>query len=131
MKSSMANIDIYAWVLESSTQLLNAKISNIYVPRENLYILKLIMRNGITIYLAIEPGKRIHITKMHIRGTGLISGKLQFIRKLLRNCSIESVKQVEFERIVSMELRCGNERRYLFIELLPRGVLCVLSLIHI
>ncbi len=127
MKKSMTNVDVLAWITETAERLVGARIVNIYMPRSDLYVFKIRLRDGEVTNLVIEPGRRIHLSSIHVRGTGEVPGKLRNLRSLIRNCIIECVEQLDLERVIIFKIKCGNVEYRMIAELLPRGILCILD----
>ena len=128
LKNSMSWLDIRVWLEEQRHLLEGAFVDNVYVLN-NAIVLKLRCR-GLHSYawLVIEPGRRISVSSAQIKPLNShLSGRQQMWRRMVRDCVIQSVEQLDLERVVFFNLRCGNEVRRLVAELLPRGIACVLN----
>jgi len=124
----MSWLDIKVWLEEQRHLLEGAFIDNVFVLNNSI-VLRLRRRDlhG-HLWLIIEPGRRISITYAQIKPPDShSSGKQQMWRRMVRDCVIQSVEQLDLERVVFFNLKCGNEIRRLVAELLPRGIACVLN----
>ena len=124
----MSWLDIKVWLEEQRHLLEGAFVDNVFVMN-NAIVLRLRCRSLHSHpWLIIEPGRRISITYAQIKPQDShLSGKQQMWRRMVRDCVIQSVEQLDLERVVFFNLRCGNEIRKLVAELLPRGIACVLN----
>ncbi len=124
----MSWLDIKVWLEEQKRFLEGSYIDNIYVA-DSLIVLKLRAKALPSyVWLVIEPGRRISITRTEMKFVSSgSSGKQQIWRRMVRNCIIVGVEQLDLERVVLFGLRCGSTERKLVVELLPRGVAAVLD----
>ena len=126
-KKSMTTLDLLAWLAETRSKLVDARIVNIY-SSNSLFLLKLWGKNGKEILL-LEPGRRIHLTRYEHRveeqktPTPLVSG----LRKYIRNSRIIDVKQLGTDRIVEIIVHSSGVNYKLVLELIPRGLLLLLN----
>ncbi|HID80332.1 MAG TPA: hypothetical protein EYP48_01270, partial [Ignisphaera sp.] len=112
MKNSMSWLDIKVWLEEQRHLLEGAFIDNVFVLNNSI-VLRLRRRDlhG-HLWLIIEPGRRISITYAQIKPPDShSSGKQQMWRRMVRDCVIQSVEQLDLERVVFFNLKCGNEIR--------------------
>ncbi|MCD6279087.1 MAG: NFACT family protein [Desulfurococcales archaeon] len=124
-KKSLTSLDVAVIVKELSNLLTDGLISNIYSIDGGGYLLKIRTLEGITSYLVIEPAVRLHLTKF-IPPAGT-SGRTPLFRRFLRGSKIRSVRQYEFERIVTMGVTKGGIEVEVIVELMPRGIMAVLD----
>ncbi len=123
MKKSMSWIDIRVWIEEQRRFLEGSYVDNLYLVG-NTIVLRLRCIDGEYRELVAEPGRRICFTKRRVRGESMDPRQQQW-RSLVRSCRVVGVEQLGEERVVFLKLRCGEALRKLVIELLPRGVACV------
>ncbi len=124
----MSWLDIKVWLEEQKQFLEGSYVDNVYVA-DSLIVLKLRAKALPSyVWLVIEPGRRISITRTEMKFVGSgSSGKQQIWRRIVRDCLIVSIEQLDLERVVLFRLRCGSIERKLVVELLPRGVAAVLD----
>ena len=123
MKKSMSWIDIRVWIEEQRKFVEGSYVDNLYLVG-NTIVLRLRCPDGEYRELIVEPGKRMCFTKRRLRGEAL-DPRQRLWRSLVRGCRVVGVEQLSEERIVFLRLKCGNEFRKLVVELLPRGIACV------
>jgi predicted ribosome quality control (RQC) complex YloA/Tae2 family protein len=105
---------------ETRNLILGCRIDNIYTNSlGNIYLFRLLCKNG-ELFLLVEPGKRIHLTK-YTRQRELNKEILK-LRGLLREAFIKELEIINKERIISIKL--SNEH-IIYVEIIPRGVLVV------
>ncbi len=126
MKKSMSIIDIYAWVKTSSSLIEKCYINNVYYPYENIIVFKLYCKHlSYNPMLLIEAGKRIHLTKYSIPKEHKISPLCSALRKLLRRSIIEKLEILDWERIIRITVTSPKQKYFIYVELLPRGVVAL------
>ncbi|MHA1206285.1 MAG: ribosome rescue protein RqcH [Candidatus Hodarchaeales archaeon] len=113
----MSNIDIFA-VIKDLQGLIGYRIDNLYLDvSERFFLLKLkgkgAFRNP---FLLIEPGLRIHITEFKHAVPERPSDKMLALRGHLKGTILESIKQVDFDRVVELTL-LGKQKYHVYIEL--------------
>lgn len=75
--------------------------------------------------LLIEAGKRIHLTKYSIPKEHKISPLCSALRKLLRRSIIEKLEILDWERIIRITVTSPKQKYFIYVELLPRGVVAL------
>jgi len=75
--------------------------------------------------LLIEAGKRIHLTKYSIPKEHKISPLCSALRKLLRRSIIEKLEILDWERIIRITVTPPKQKYFIYVELLPRGVIAL------
>ena len=75
--------------------------------------------------LLIEAGKRIHLTKYSIPKEHKISPLCSALRKLLRRSIIEKLEILDWERIIRITVASPKQKYFIYVELLPRGVIAL------
>ncbi|MHA1444691.1 MAG: NFACT family protein, partial [Candidatus Hodarchaeales archaeon] len=113
----MSNIDIFA-VIKDLQGLIGYRVDNLYLDvSERFFLLKLkgkgAFRNP---FLLIEPGLRIHITEFKHAVPERPSDKMLALRGHLKGTILESIKQVDFDRVVELTL-LGKHKYHVYIEL--------------
>ena len=75
--------------------------------------------------LLIEAGKRIHLTKYSIPKEHKISPLCSALRRLLRRSIIEKLEILDWERIIRITVASPKQKYFIYVELLPRGVIAL------
>ncbi|WP_456467038.1 ribosome rescue protein RqcH [Methanopyrus sp.] len=123
-KDAMTSFDARAAARELHSFLEGALIDKVYQVDEGELKVKLHVPGLGSHYLAIEPGRRVHLTWRPKPSPDSPTPAAQALRKVLSGDRIESVSQVEFDRILRFDLRSG---RRVYVELLPKGTLAVVD----
>jgi len=114
------------WISEQREAVVGSYVDNVYLVGETV-VLRLRCRDGSYRELVLEPSKRISFTKRKIRPQQPTQAQTLW-RSLLRNCRVSEIRQLGEERVVFVELSCGaSQQRTLVAEILPRGVVAVIS----
>ncbi len=121
-KKTMTNIDISveAGFLRS---LLPFRIVNIYDAPGGGVVLKARSSSKGAFTLVIEPGKRVHLTRVELPRPRMPSPFVMGLRKQLRGKTVTAIEQLGFDRVVI--IRTSNAS--LVAEILPRGVLVLVD----
>lgn len=119
LKKMMNIVDLLAWVNENKVYLKGARISNIYSTGKYWFMK---IYGGEKLLLKIEPGRRIHFSKSE-PSTKIIDKMTAILRKYIRGGIINESTLIDSERIVKLVVTAHKNTYYLYIELLPRGVL--------
>ena len=126
MKQEMSSIDVAAVVLELQN-LIDAKLNKAYQhTRDELRLKIYVFGQGYT-DLAIESGRRLHLTKYPRPAPKIPPSFPMFLRKHLMGGRIESVRQYGFDRIVELKLKRGETTNLLVIELFSKGNIILLE----
>lgn len=129
-KNSMSWLDLSIWLDEQKDLIVYSYIDNLYYIKESQsLILKLYnSRKDSRFWLILEPSKRISTLAAEIKVDNIIDEKSQKIwRAHLKGCLVTELSQIPCERIVYIHLSCRHKIKKLVVELLPRGVVCVLD----
>lgn len=129
-KTSMSWLDLSVWLNEQRDVIKHSYIDNLYLIRENSFLLILKLYNSmksISLWFIIEPSRRVSITFTDLKLEYLDEKYQRVWRSLLKECMVVDLYQIPCERILVIELNCRYKTRKLIVELLPRGVLCVLD----
>lgn len=125
LKKSMNIIDVYAWTKIYGKILENCLIDNIY-STETYWLFKIRCMNIGKTFLKIEPGKRIHLSRVEPPSKG-IDKLVSFLRKHIRGGRIKGVELPGWERIIYIHVTSRNRSYILVVELIPRGFLVLLD----
>lgn len=127
MKQEMSSVDVAALVSELHPRLLDAKITKIYQHSPDEIRIGLhIFKEGRT-NLVIEAGKRFHLTKNPQTAPKFPQSFPMLLRKHLTGGRITDVLQHDFDRIIVMHIRRGEDKTVLVIELFSRGNIVLLN----
>jgi len=113
----MSNIDIFA-IIKDLQGLIGYRVDNLYLDISDRFFLFKLKGKGIfrNPFLLIEPGLRIHITEFKHAVPERPSDKMLALRGHLKGTILENIKQVDFDRIVELELS-GKHQYRVYIEL--------------
>ncbi|MCX9083476.1 MAG: ribosome rescue protein RqcH [Candidatus Methanoperedens sp.] len=127
MKQEMSSVDVAALVRELHPRLLDSKITKIYQHspdeiRVGLHIFKEGRTN-----LIIEAGKRFHLTKNPETAQKLPPAFPMLLRKHLTGGRITEIVQYDFDRIIIIHIKRGEDKTMLLVELFSRGNIVLLD----
>ncbi len=114
----MSSFDIKACVNELQ-ELIGGKVEKVYHYPPNEIRIKLYAKGRRD--LVIEAGKRIHLTKFPRESPKFPSAFAMLLRKHLEGARIEKIEQYDFDRIVLIHFRRGDEKKILIAELFQKG----------
>ncbi|UCD73226.1 MAG: NFACT family protein [Candidatus Bathyarchaeota archaeon] len=117
----MTSYDIAAIVRELDSRLGRPRVSNIYQTNSRLLLLKLHQKDQGTLWLLVEPGRRLHLSSFYVEKPGSPPQFCRNLRKYLRNSTLTSIKQIHFERIIELTFDCKRTEYKLMIELFGKG----------
>jgi predicted ribosome quality control (RQC) complex YloA/Tae2 family protein len=121
LKKEITSFDIAAVVRELKQLMIGAWIANIYQPNFKTIILKLHKPDEPASFFLIEAGKRLHLTRFIQEKPTKPHQFCMALRRFLRNGRIETIEQLEFERIVTIAIRAKREKFQLVTELFGDG----------
>jgi len=124
-KNSLTSLDVAVLVEELNQVLGGGRIDNIYASATGALLFKVRDREGSLIYLLVEEGRRIHLTRFIAKGE--LRGRIPLFRRFLRDGQVQGVRQFRFERIAEFSIRKGGSSLTLVTELMPRGVAVVVD----
>ncbi|MFU8766230.1 MAG: ribosome rescue protein RqcH [Candidatus Methanoperedens sp.] len=127
MKQEMSSVDVAAIIGELRPRLNDAKIGKIYQhsPDE--------IRIGIHIFgegrtnIVIEAGRRLHLTKYPQTAPRVAPSFPMLLRKHLTGGRITGIMQYDFDRIIELHIRRGDDETILIAELFARGNVVLLD----
>ncbi|HRR54782.1 MAG TPA: NFACT family protein, partial [Candidatus Methanomethylicus sp.] len=120
MKLCLTSLDILATVKELSSALISARIENVYQLDTGDFLFKVHARDG-PLALIVTPGMRINITRFKYPIPDKPSPRASNLRRLLNDSKIESVGQVDFDRILYLETRSSEGKCWTYFELFGDG----------
>ncbi len=123
---SLSGIDVRVLVHELSNDIVGTWITNIYQLPNKILIFKLRKSEVGTIFLLIEPGKRIHLTQFNRTMPSSPSNYCKSLRTHLRDRRINSIIQRDIDRIVVINIG-PDEGMDLVVELFGTGNVILVS----
>ncbi|VVB84622.1 Uncharacterised protein [uncultured archaeon] len=127
MKQEMSSVDVAALVKELRPRLLDAKITKIYQHSPDEIRIGLhIFKEGRT-NLIIEAGRRLHLTGHPEIAQKLPQSFPMLLRKYLSGGRITEISQYDFDRIIEIHTRRGEDNAILLIELFSKGNIILLD----
>ena len=121
MKETLTSFDIAATLIEINQLTEGAYVSKIYQINTKTLLLKLRKPNQPKLQLLIEAGKRLHLTSYVHETPKRPSTFCMSLRKYLDNSIVKTVRQHEFERIVTLHLGTHQGEFSLILELFGAG----------
>jgi predicted ribosome quality control (RQC) complex YloA/Tae2 family protein len=127
MKQEMSSVDVAALVMEQRPRLIDAKIAKIYQHspdeiRISLHIFKEGRKN-----LIIEAGRRMHLTAHPEEAQKFPQSFPMLLRKHLSGGRITDISQYDFDRIIELHIKRGEDMTTLLIELFSKGNIILLD----
>jgi predicted ribosome quality control (RQC) complex YloA/Tae2 family protein len=112
LKNELTSFDVAAVLHELNKTILDARINNIYQTDDQTLLMKLRKPDKPASRLVVEAGKRLHLTSYVVDKPKVPPAFCMALRKHLRNGRLTSIKQYEFERIVTftIEKKAGEMR---------------------
>ncbi|MEM3574887.1 MAG: ribosome rescue protein RqcH [Candidatus Bathyarchaeia archaeon] len=123
-KASMSNFDLFFLIPELKDKIVGKIIDNVYQISDDTFVMK--MRPG-NVELLLQPGRRIHVTNYAIKKPKEPTPFCMALRRRLVDSRVSGIEQVEFERIVKIDLMRGQEALCLYVELFKRGNLVLVK----
>ena len=113
----MSSLDIFA-ITQELQDLIGYKVDNLYRDDSGRFLLFKLKGKGKlkNPFLLIEPGIRVHISELKYSVPERPDEKIKAIRGHLKGTLVNSIKQVDFDRLIDIEL-IGNQNYHLYIEL--------------
>ncbi|MCD6369397.1 MAG: NFACT family protein [Thermoproteales archaeon] len=126
-KKALTSLDVRAIVKELSQAITGLYISNIYQVNE-VVLFKLHSSLKGTLRLLIIPGVTLHLTKFDFTKPSMPPPFSKTLRRLLKRAIIEEVSQLDFDRIVFIKIKDGENKSYtVVVELIREGNIILLD----
>jgi predicted ribosome quality control (RQC) complex YloA/Tae2 family protein len=126
-KKEFTSFDTAAAVRELQSKITHSRLSNIYQFDPKTFLFKLHKPEVEQLNLIMESGRRIHLTSYNIEKPEMPPAFCMALRSHLRNASLESVEQYEFERVVFFSFMTGEGKIRLILELFGEGNMIVVG----
>ena len=116
----MTLLDVKASVANLRTQILGARVANVYDLDPKTYLIKT-AKGGEKVLLLLESGVRFHSTAFMRDKSNTPSGFSLKLRKHIRTKKVEEVRQLGVDRVVVLTFGVGDEAVHLILELFAGG----------
>jgi predicted ribosome quality control (RQC) complex YloA/Tae2 family protein len=127
LKLSLTSLDLLALLKELESALISARIENIYQLAGEIFLFRFHSRSGQE-NLVFEPGRRLNLTRVRYIAPEKPSPTASQLRHYLLSLKVDSVGQVNFDRILYLDLsRSGGEGFRVYFELFGDGNLVIVE----
>jgi predicted ribosome quality control (RQC) complex YloA/Tae2 family protein len=120
MMRELSSYDVHGLVNEAQI-LVNGKIDNIYQTDARDLYLQIYLPGKAKQLLRIKAGKYFYLTSARPKFPDNIQRFCAFLRKYVNNGRIKSFEQVDFERIVKLDINVKDTTYEMFVELFGKG----------
>jgi predicted ribosome quality control (RQC) complex YloA/Tae2 family protein len=120
-KKEFTSFDAFAIVHELKEALVNSRVNNIYQLDAKTLLLKLHQTNKPPLRLAMEAGRRLHLTAYALEKPFVPPAFCMALRKHLRGAWLANIEQHEFERIIIFHFKTQTGALRLVLELFGEG----------
>lgn len=124
MKLGLTSLDLLAVVKELQPALISARLDNVYQLQNGNFLFKFRGKEGYS-NLLLDIPRRINLTSYKLAIPEKPTPQAAQLRHLLNGRRVEGVSQVDFDRILKLDLLGGEEALHLYIELFGDGNLIV------
>ncbi len=122
VKRALSSLDLAVIIKELLNLVLDAHVDNVYEDVDGSLVLKL-RTSSEDIYLLIKPGERMNVAR-HIAKLSS-GGRVALFRRFANGLRITNIGQLEFERVCRITLRGKDDHYYMYVEIIPRGILAL------
>ncbi|MCX8176962.1 MAG: ribosome rescue protein RqcH [Candidatus Bathyarchaeota archaeon] len=120
-KREFTSFDVAAVIRELRESIINSRVINIYQLDDKCLLFKLRSRDGRSLALLLEAGRRLNLTSYAQEKPLTPPSFCMALRKHLKGGWIVNVEQYEFERIAVFHFRSGAGNFKLILELFGEG----------
>lgn len=120
-KKEFTSFDAAAVTRELNQMILGSRVNNIYQVGHKTFLLKLHKPNHPSFQLVMEAGKRLHLTNYALEKPLRPTAFCMALRAYLRNDSLTSLEQHEFERLVTASFRTNTGALHVALEVFGEG----------
>jgi len=121
LREGLSSFDLAVLTIELTNLILDSRVAKIYQINHKTLLLKLRNPKGESMQLLIEAGKRVHLTSYEIERPRSPPSFCMALRKHLENGIIKGVSQYDFERMLEIVIRRGDQDYRLIVELFDEG----------
>jgi predicted ribosome quality control (RQC) complex YloA/Tae2 family protein len=126
-KKEFTSFDVAATVRELREAILGSYINNVYQLGQKTLMLKLRKADRPAFQLVLEAGRRLNLTAYALEKPPRPTAFCMALRSCLRNASLTSLEQYEFERVVVFSLGTKKGVLRLVLELFGEGNVILVS----
>jgi predicted ribosome quality control (RQC) complex YloA/Tae2 family protein len=120
VKLGLTSLDLLAIVKELNSALISARIDNVYQLEDESFLIRLHAKSG-QANIIIDLGRRLNVTNFKYPTPEKPSPFATYLRRYLSSAKVESLGQVDFDRIIYIDLSRGEERFRVYFELFGDG----------
>ncbi|MEM2083895.1 MAG: NFACT family protein, partial [Nitrososphaerota archaeon] len=122
---NLSSLDILVLLKEIKSKIIGFNIKNVY--HLNDIVLLKISSKEYKFELFLIPGNCIFYTEEEVKKPATPSNLAKRLRKFINNGIINSIEQVNFERIIKFTINNRGKKYFLYLELFPRGNLILVD----
>jgi predicted ribosome quality control (RQC) complex YloA/Tae2 family protein len=120
VKLGLTSLDLLAIVKELQLALISARIDNVYQLQNGSFLVRFRGREGYS-NLIVDLPRRLNLTSYKFTVPERPTPQAAQLRRLLNARKVEGVCQVDFDRILKLDLGGGEDALHLYIELFGDG----------
>lgn len=124
VKLGLTSLDLLAIVKELQFALISARIDNVYQLQNGSFVVKFRGREGYS-NLIVDLPRRLNLTNYKFTVPERPTPQAAQLRRLLNARRVEGVCQVDFDRILKLDLEGGEGSLHLYVELFGDGNIIV------
>jgi predicted ribosome quality control (RQC) complex YloA/Tae2 family protein len=126
VKLGLTSLDILAVVKELESALISARIENIYQLEGGAFMIRLHTRSGQE-NIIVDSGRRLNLTRYKQQVPEKPTPEAAQLRHFLLPSKVNSIGQLDFDRIIYMELLKGDQVVKVYFELFGDGNIVVVD----
>jgi len=120
VKLGLTSLDLLAIVKELQPVLISARLDNVYQLQNGTFLLKFRSKEGYS-SLLIDLPRRFNLTNYRQTIPEKPTPQAAQLRRLLNGRRVEGVSQVDFDRILKIDLFSGEDALHLYVEVFGDG----------
>lgn len=124
VKLCLTSLDLLALLTELKYALISARIENIYQLEDGTFLFRLHSKAGQE-NLVVEPGVRVNLTRFKHSVPEKPTSQAAQLRHYLSSAKVASIDQVDFDRILYMDVARGDQRLRVYLEIFGDGNIVV------
>jgi len=124
VKLGLTSLDLLAFLKELEYALISARIENIYQLEDGTFLFRLHSKAGQE-NLLVEPGKRLNLTSFKHSIPEKPTSQAAQLRHYLSSAKVASIGQVDFDRILYVDVVRGDQRLRVYLEIFGDGNIVV------
>jgi predicted ribosome quality control (RQC) complex YloA/Tae2 family protein len=124
VKLCLTSLDLLALLKELEYALISSRIENIYQLEDGTFLFRLHSKAGQENFV-IEPGRRLNLTRFKHSVPEKPTSQAAQLRHYLSSAKVASIGQVDFDRILYMDVVRGDQRLRVYLEIFGDGNIVV------